>query len=204
MTSSPLENLATQKAELLRLIASLSTLDALREAEVGITGKRSILSVLQKSLGSLAPEERAAGGALLQEARREVEEALGLKRDELSRVARAASLEADRMDLGDVVVLDSCEMPHQPGDRVGLTVRTKGQFVRRGAVEHFFDDLADPSECVTQQIGACHVGSSLCPLATTFDDRKPSVGFSPGRLEGGGSSGGEEGPAAGPGAEVLT
>jgi phenylalanyl-tRNA synthetase alpha chain len=104
MTPSPLENLATQKAKLLRLVASLSTLDALREAEVGITGKRSILSVLQKSLGSLAPEERAAGGALLQEARRDVEQALGLKRDELSRAARAASLEADRMDLGDVVV----------------------------------------------------------------------------------------------------
>jgi phenylalanyl-tRNA synthetase alpha chain len=103
MTSSPLENLAAQKAELLGLIDSLSTLDALREAEPGITGKRSILSVLQKSLGSLEPDGRAAAGALLQEARREVEAALGLKRDDLSRAQRVASLEADRMDLGDVV-----------------------------------------------------------------------------------------------------
>jgi hypothetical protein len=60
---------------------SLSTLDALREAEPGITGKRSILSALQKSLGSLAPDERAPAGALLQEARREVEAALERQRE---------------------------------------------------------------------------------------------------------------------------
>ncbi|MGA2294178.1 MAG: phenylalanine--tRNA ligase subunit alpha [Acidimicrobiales bacterium] len=104
MTSSPLENLAAQKAELLGLIDSLSTLDALREAEPGITGKRSILSALQKSLGSLPPDERAPAGALLQEARREVEAALERQREGLSRLARVASLETDRMDLGDVVV----------------------------------------------------------------------------------------------------
>jgi phenylalanyl-tRNA synthetase alpha chain len=104
MTSSPLANLAAQKAQLLSLIASLSTLDALREAEPTITGKRSILSTLQKSLGSLEPEDRREGGALLQEVRRDVETALAERRAVLSRAARVASLEVDRLDLGDVVV----------------------------------------------------------------------------------------------------
>jgi phenylalanyl-tRNA synthetase alpha chain len=76
----------------------------LREAEPTITGKRSILSSLQKSLGSLEPEARRDAGAQLQEARREVEEALSARREELARAQRAESLEADRLDLGDVVV----------------------------------------------------------------------------------------------------
>jgi phenylalanyl-tRNA synthetase alpha chain len=104
MTPSPLANLATQQAELLSAIAALETLDALREAEPAITGKRSLLSSLQKSLGALEPEERREAGALLQEARREVEAALNARRDVLARAARAESLEADRLDLGDVVV----------------------------------------------------------------------------------------------------
>jgi phenylalanyl-tRNA synthetase alpha chain len=104
MTPSPLADLATQKAELLSSIAALETLDALREAEPAITGKRSLLSSLQKSLGALAPDERGDAGALLQEARREVEAALDARRDVLARAARAESLEADRLDLGDAVV----------------------------------------------------------------------------------------------------
>ena len=104
MTSPPLADLAAQKAELLGSISSLSTLDALREAEPAITGKRSILATLQKSLGSLEPDERRDAGALLQEARREVETAFAQRREVLSRAARVELLEADRLDLGDVVV----------------------------------------------------------------------------------------------------
>jgi phenylalanyl-tRNA synthetase alpha chain len=104
MTSSPLANLAAQKSELLVTIASLSTLDQLRESEPALTGKRSILSTLQKSLGALEPSARRDAGALLQEARREVETALAGRRDVLARAAREQSLEEDRLDLGDVVV----------------------------------------------------------------------------------------------------
>ncbi len=104
MTSSPLANLATQKAGLLAAIAALATLDDLREAEPAITGKRSILSTLQKSLGSLEPDARREAGAQLQEARREVEAALELRRTVLAAAARAVLLESDRLDLGDVVV----------------------------------------------------------------------------------------------------
>jgi len=102
--TSPLANLQSQTDELLATISSLATVDALREAEPFLTGKRSILSTLQKSLGALAPEERRDAGALLQEARRRVEASVEARRLELAREERALRLEADRLDLGDVVV----------------------------------------------------------------------------------------------------
>src|SRR5580704_8752298 len=106
MTSSPLADLADQTAELLATIEGLDSLDHLREAEPVITGKRSILSALQKSFGVLAPEERKEAGAQLQEARRVVEAALEARRRELSQLARVQILLEDRLDLGDVVVSD--------------------------------------------------------------------------------------------------
>jgi phenylalanyl-tRNA synthetase alpha chain len=106
MTSSPLANLADQTAELLATIAELEDIEALREAEATITGKRSILSTLQKSFGALDPGDRKEAGAQLQEARRVVESALEARRRELSARARAQLLVDDGLDLGDVVVGD--------------------------------------------------------------------------------------------------
>jgi phenylalanyl-tRNA synthetase alpha chain len=104
MTPSPLDTLADQTAELLATIARLASIDELREAEPSLTGKRSVLSTLQKSLGVLAPEDRKDAGARLQEARRVVESALDARRAALTDEARAASLAGDQLDLGDVVV----------------------------------------------------------------------------------------------------
>ncbi len=104
MSTSPLANLAEQTAELIATIRAFATIDELREHEPSIVGKRSLLSSLQKSLGALAPEDRKAAGAELQEARRQVEEALESRRSTLAGEARAAVLERDRLDLGDVVV----------------------------------------------------------------------------------------------------
>ena len=106
MSPSPLANLADQTAELLTTIAGLTTIEQLREAEPSVTGKRSILSALQKSFGVLAPEDRKEAGAQLQEARRVVEAALEARRGELSDAARAQLLLDDGLDLGDVVVGD--------------------------------------------------------------------------------------------------
>jgi phenylalanyl-tRNA synthetase alpha chain len=103
MSPSPLAQLDQQTAELLATIGALTSLDALREAEASLVGKRSILSTLQKSLGSLEPDERRAAGAELQEARRVVTSAFDERRAVLEREARALTLENDRLDLGDVV-----------------------------------------------------------------------------------------------------
>jgi phenylalanyl-tRNA synthetase alpha chain len=106
MSSSPLSSLPEQTAELLAAIAGFSTLDELRDAEAATTGKRSIFAALQKSLGSLEPEERKSAGAQLQEARRVVVDAFDARRQDLERAARRSALEADRLDLGDVVDAD--------------------------------------------------------------------------------------------------
>src|ERR1019366_8685027 len=106
MTPSPLDDLATQRANILTAIAALASLDELRDAEPSLIGRRSVLATMQRSLGSLDPEERRDAGALLQEARRGIEAALESRREELRGAERAVRLEADRLDLGDVVVSD--------------------------------------------------------------------------------------------------
>jgi phenylalanyl-tRNA synthetase alpha chain len=106
MSSSPLSSLPEQTTELLAAIAAFATLEDLRDAEPSITGKRSILATLQKSLGSLEPDERRSAGAQLQEARRVVVEAFEARRQDLELAARRSVLEADRLDLGDVVESD--------------------------------------------------------------------------------------------------
>ncbi len=104
MTTSPLAELSTHVTDLIARIDRAATLADLHADEPFIVGKRSILSTLQKSLGALAPEERKSAGAQLQEARRGVEEAYHVRRTFLEEAARTQALEADRLDLGDVVV----------------------------------------------------------------------------------------------------
>jgi phenylalanyl-tRNA synthetase alpha chain len=104
MTSSPLKDLARHVEELLATVRELTSMDGALEAEPTITGKRSILSTLQKSLGSLEPEARRDAGAQLQEARRVVEEAFATRKNELAQVARSEALASDRIELGDVIV----------------------------------------------------------------------------------------------------
>ncbi|MCU1363388.1 MAG: Phenylalanine--tRNA ligase alpha subunit [Acidimicrobiaceae bacterium] len=125
MTSSPLARLGEQTTDLLSTIGSLATLDALIEAEPSLTGKRSLLSTLQKSLGSLEPDDRRAAGAQLQAARRVVEEALSARRSELERAARVLQLESDRLDLGDVV--DSAVVHALSVGHPGLIATTQSQ-----------------------------------------------------------------------------
>ncbi len=106
MSTSPLSSLSEQTAELLATIDGLTSLDELLDAEATLTGKRSIFAALQRSLGSLEPEERKGAGAQLQEARRVVVDALEERRHVLQREARRRALDADRLDLGDVVTSD--------------------------------------------------------------------------------------------------
>ena len=104
MTSSPLAELSTHVEDLLARVRAALTLGDLLAEEPFLVGKRSILSSLQKSLGALAPEDRKAAGATLQEARRVVEDAYAERRRVLEALRRTQELEADRLDLGDVVV----------------------------------------------------------------------------------------------------
>ncbi len=103
MSDEPLAHLDTHLEELLAAVEALNSLEELIASEPSLVGKRSVLSSLQKSLGSLSPEERRDAGARLQEARRRVDEALRVSRVALEQAARDAELAADYLDLGDVV-----------------------------------------------------------------------------------------------------
>jgi len=102
--SNPLEQLPELVATALTTISSSVTAEELRGHEPFLVGKRSPFTNLQKTLGSLEPEERKAAGARLQEARREVEAAFEARAEVLSAAERAELYEADRLVLGDVVV----------------------------------------------------------------------------------------------------
>lgn len=104
MADHPLAELARHESELVAMVTTAVTLDELREREPFVVGKRSILATLQKALGSLEPDERRDAGARLQATRRIVEEAFARRLATLEDAARRAALEADRLDLGDVVV----------------------------------------------------------------------------------------------------
>jgi phenylalanyl-tRNA synthetase alpha chain len=136
MTTSPLAELTAHATSLLSRIAEAATLGELIEQEPFIVGKRSILSTLQKSLGALAPEERKAAGAQLQEVRRRVEDAFEARRGALEQLDRAQALEADRLDLGDVVV-SQVKVPVSAG-HPGIVAATQRQledvFVAMGFV----------------------------------------------------------------------
>ena len=134
MTSPPLANLSDQTTLLLDAITALESLDALREAEPVLVGKRSPLSTLQRSLGTLEPDARRESGARLQEARRIVESALEQRRGVLTQAARVASLEADRLDLGDVVIssVSWALTPGHPGLIASTQRRLEDVFVGMG------------------------------------------------------------------------
>lgn len=84
-------------------VAAADTLEALRAVEAGLLGKRSELAAAKQRLGALAPDERRAAGAALNEVRQELEAAVAARRAELEAVERRRRLEAERLDLTEVI-----------------------------------------------------------------------------------------------------
>ena len=103
METSPLADLDTQVSALLARVEGTTELSALVADEAELIGKRSLFARLQKSLGALEPAERGPAGARLQDARRQVTEVFEARRATLEAEERRRALEADRLDLGDVV-----------------------------------------------------------------------------------------------------
>lgn len=84
-------------------IAAAASLDELQELEVELLGKSSKLTRAKASLKDLPPEQRRDEGRRINEARQAVEEAINARRTELQASARASQLEADRLDLTEVI-----------------------------------------------------------------------------------------------------
>jgi phenylalanyl-tRNA synthetase alpha chain len=107
-------------AEAVRKVAAAGSIDALREVETEILGKRSALSGAHRALGALAPDERRAVGARLHEARAAIEALVEERRATLESAERRVRLEADRLDL--------TEAPAAPArGRLHLVTRTRDE-----------------------------------------------------------------------------
>jgi phenylalanyl-tRNA synthetase alpha chain len=103
MTTGATEELRTVVARSLDAVAAADSLDGLTALETELLGKRSALATRKAALGALAPEERREAGRALNEAREELTAALADRRAELADQARRVRVEAERLDLTEVV-----------------------------------------------------------------------------------------------------
>lgn len=85
--------------EALNAINGTDDVQVLEQARVTYLGKKSRITELSKTMGSLSDDERKAMGAKLNEAREAINGALTAKRNALQSAALAKRLEAERVDV---------------------------------------------------------------------------------------------------------
>jgi phenylalanyl-tRNA synthetase alpha chain len=93
------ENLDAVREDWLRQIAAASGADALEQLRVAILGRNGQLTALLKTLGTLAPDERKARGAALNELKAVVEAVLGEAKQKHERAALDQRLSQERIDI---------------------------------------------------------------------------------------------------------
>ena len=91
------------EAEARERIAKAGSLDELRAIEPELVGKRSPLAALRQAVGKLDPEQRKVVGQAVNATREALTAALADRRAALEADARRATLEADRLDLTEVL-----------------------------------------------------------------------------------------------------
>jgi phenylalanyl-tRNA synthetase alpha chain len=94
-----LRSLAAERDRGMTLAQDSTTLDELEAAQVEVLGRRSAFNAIQKSLGSLDPDDRRRIGLEVNGVREALQHALRARREELQRLAEDALLEADRLDM---------------------------------------------------------------------------------------------------------
>lgn len=97
-----IEELANHEAAATAAIDGADSVDALMSAKTEILGKGAPLTLAQRQLGSLPPEERKDAGKALNEVRRRVEAQLEARTAKLADAERASQLIAERLDLTEV------------------------------------------------------------------------------------------------------
>jgi phenylalanyl-tRNA synthetase alpha chain len=98
-----LATLPSLQQEAVSRIDGAVSLDALKAVEIAVAGKSSPMTELNKSLGSLQPEDRKVAGAAINAARGEILEAIAARRVALTAAARRKQLDTERLDLGEVI-----------------------------------------------------------------------------------------------------
>jgi phenylalanyl-tRNA synthetase alpha chain len=86
-----------------RAIAAAASTDALGEVETELLGKRSTLTRAHRTLGKLSPEERKEAGRRINEVRERLVGLVADRRIQLAEAERAEALQADRLDLTEVI-----------------------------------------------------------------------------------------------------
>jgi len=86
-----------------RAIAGAPTSDDLARVETEFLGKRSALTRAHRTLGRLSPEARKEAGRRLNEVRERLVGQVAARRTELAEAERAQALQADRLDLTEVI-----------------------------------------------------------------------------------------------------
>jgi phenylalanyl-tRNA synthetase alpha chain len=84
-------------------LAAAATTDDVRALDVEFLGRTSLITSLKASLRDLDPSERKDAGRALNEARTRIESAIGSRLVELERGERRERLEAERLDLSEVI-----------------------------------------------------------------------------------------------------
>jgi phenylalanyl-tRNA synthetase alpha chain len=100
-----------QDAALAR-VASVATLDDLRAVDTEVLGKKGALAALKTQLGGLPIEERKTAGQAINEALAAVQQALEARRDDLGAAQVQARIEAERLDLTEVIARPRRGHPH--------------------------------------------------------------------------------------------
>jgi phenylalanyl-tRNA synthetase alpha chain len=94
-----LRTLEEARREGLRAIETAPHLEALREAEVRVLGRKAPVSEVQRGLGALPPEDRPAVGRAVNEAFDELRRAVADRQSALRAEDERAAGEADRVDV---------------------------------------------------------------------------------------------------------
>ena len=94
-----LENLKAISAAAKDAIAAACDEAAIESLRVQYLGKKGELTAILKQMGSLSAEERPKMGALVNEAKQELEELIAIKRNELKAKAQDEKLKAETIDI---------------------------------------------------------------------------------------------------------
>jgi phenylalanyl-tRNA synthetase alpha chain len=94
-----MESLDSIRADWLRQIAAVPSLDALEQIRVAALGRNGQVTGLLKGLGALAPDERKTRGAAVNQLKNEIEAALGAAKAQLDQAALGQRLTQERIDV---------------------------------------------------------------------------------------------------------
>jgi len=94
-----MQNLEQIVGEALEAFAATQDPDALEQIKARYLGKSGQITELLKGLGKLAPEERKAAGAAINQAKEQVEGALNARREAIRRAALEARLAEESLDV---------------------------------------------------------------------------------------------------------